>query len=173
MLILATGDGKGKTTAAIGQAIRALGRDKRVFFAQFIKSEGYPSGEDDILRGFGERLTFVKGGKGFVGILGDKLPREEHVAAAKETLALAKKAAAGGHYGLVVMDEANVAVALGLISFEALLDAVDSAASDCDIVVTGRGADPKLIARADMVTECVEIKHPFRQKVSARKGVEY
>lgn len=173
MVILATGDGKGKTTAAIGQAIRALGRGRRVFFAQFIKSEGYPSGEDDVLRGFGEKLTFVKGGKGFVGILGDSLPREEHAAAARETLALAKEAAAGGKYGLVVLDEANVALALGLISLEALLDAVDSAAADCDIVVTGRGADPKIIARADMVTECVEIKHPFHEKVAARKGVEY
>lgn len=173
MVILATGDGKGKTTAAIGQAIRALGRGRKVFFAQFIKSEGYPSGEDDILRGFGERLTFVKGGKGFVGILGDSLPREEHAAAAKETLALAKEAAVGGQYGLVVMDEANVALALELISLEALMDVLDSAAADCDIVVTGRGAHAELISRADMVTECVEVKHPFHDKIPARKGVEY
>jgi cob(I)alamin adenosyltransferase len=173
MFILATGDGKGKTTAAIGQAIRALGRGRRVFFAQFIKCEGYPSGEDDVLRGFGERLIFIKGGKGFVGILGDDLPREEHAAAARETLRLAKEAAASGEYGLAVLDEANVAQALGLITLEALLEVVDSAAPDCDVVITGRGADPKLIERADMVTECVEVKHPFRQKVAARKGLEY
>jgi cob(I)alamin adenosyltransferase len=173
MVILATGDGKGKTTAAIGQAIRALGRDRKVFFCQFIKSEGYASGEDEILRGFGERLKFIKGGKGFVGILGDTLPREEHAAAARATLALAKEAAASGEYGLVVMDEANVATSLGLISPEDLLEVVDSVAPDCDIVITGRGADPALMARAEMVTECVEIKHPFREKAPAKKGLEY
>ena len=173
MIILATGDGKGKTTAAIGQAIRALGRDRKVFFCQFIKSEGYASGEDEILRGFGERLKFVKGGKGFVGILGDTLPREEHAAAARETLALAKAAAVSGEYGLVVMDEINVAVSLGLISTEDALDVMDSAAPDCDIVLTGRGATPDMIARADMVTECMEIKHPFHEKAPARKGIEY
>src|SRR3989344_7646159 len=118
MLIVATGDGKGKTTAAIGQAIRALGRGRRVFFSQFIKCEDYPSGEDDILRGFGEQLTFIKGGKGFVGILGDKLPREEHAAAAQETLTLAAEAAAFGRYGLAILDEANVAVTLGLITVQ-------------------------------------------------------
>ncbi|OGY98646.1 MAG: hypothetical protein A2855_01285 [Candidatus Liptonbacteria bacterium RIFCSPHIGHO2_01_FULL_57_28] len=173
MLIVATGDGKGKTTAAIGQAIRALGRGRRVFFSQFIKCEDYPSGEDEILRGFGEQLTFVKGGKGFVGILGDKLPREEHAAAARETLAKCEEAAAFGQYGLVVLDEANVAAALGLIAVEDILNLVDAAAPDCDVVVTGRGADPKLIEKADMVTECKEIKHPFHQKVAARKGLEY
>jgi cob(I)alamin adenosyltransferase len=173
MVILATGDGKGKTTAAIGQAIRALGRGRKVFFAQFIKSESYPSGEDDILRGFGEQLTFIKGGKGFVGILGDSLPREEHMAAAHKTLALAKKAAASGDYGLVILDEVNVALSLDLVSLQEVLDVMDSAAPDCDMVLTGRAADPGLIARADMVTECLEVKHPFHQNIAARKGVEY
>lgn len=173
MVILATGDGKGKTTAAIGQAIRALGRDRKVFFCQFIKSEGYASGEDNVLRSFGERLKFIKGGKGFVGILGDTLPREEHAAAARATLALAREAAASGEYGLVVMDEINVAVSLGLVPVGDVLEAIESAAEDCDIVLTGRGATPEMIARADMVTECMEIKHPFHEKAPARKGVEY
>jgi cob(I)alamin adenosyltransferase len=82
MLILTTGNGKGKTTAAIGQTTRALGHGKKVFFAQFIKCDSYPSGEDEILPKL-PNLTFLKGGKGFVGICGDKLPIEEHKAAAK------------------------------------------------------------------------------------------
>ena len=173
MLIVATGDGKGKTTAAIGQAIRALGHGKRVFFAQFIKCDNYPSGEDEVLRKFGDHLTFVKGGKGFVGILGDKLPFSEHQSAAQGLLMAAAEAARSGKYELLVLDEINVAMALKLLSLDEVLAFLDSAPAACDIVFTGRGALTKILHRADFVTECVEIKHPFRKSVAAKKGIEY
>jgi cob(I)alamin adenosyltransferase len=173
MIIVATGDGKGKTTAAIGQAVRALGHGKRVFFAQFIKCDNYPSGEDNILRGFEGRLTFVKGGKGFVGICGDKLPIAEHRAAARKTFALAEEAARSGNYDMIVLDEVNVAVALKLIAPGEVLEFLDSIPPSCDVVLTGRNADPRVIRKADFVTECVLIKHPYHKKVAARKGIEF
>ena len=173
MLIVATGNGKGKTTAAVGQAVRALGRGRKVFFAQFVKSDGYPSGEDEVLRGLAPGITFLKGGKGFVGILGDKLPIEEHRGAAAKTLGAALEAARSGQYGLIVLDEANVAVALDLVPLKALLDFLAAVPSECDVMLTGRMADPEILRRADFVTECVEVKHPFHDKVPAKKGVDY
>lgn len=173
MLIVATGNGKGKTTAAIGQAIRAMGHGKRVFFAQFIKCDGYPSGEDIVLRKFGDQLTFVKGGKGFVGICGDKLPFAEHRDAAEATFLAAKSAACSGQYELVVLDEVNVALALKLLTRKEVIDFLDSVPASCDLVFTGRNADAKILQRADFITECVEIKHPFRKEVAAKKGIEY
>ena len=174
MLIVITGDGKGKTTAAIGQSVRALGGGKRVFFAQFIKSDGYPSGEDAMLRALGEdRLVFLKGGKGFVGILGDKLPFSEHCEAAEKTLLAAREAVRSGLYDLVVLDEINVALYLKLVSLESVMEVLDMVAPSRDIVLTGRHADPKICVRADIVTECMEIKHPFQNDVAAKKGIEY
>lgn len=172
MLIITTGDGKGKTTGAIGQAIRAVGAGKNVFFAQFIKCDGYPSGEDTLLRSL-PGVTFVKGGKGFVGILGDTLPREEHARAARATLDEARAAAVSRGFDLVILDEANVAMSLGLLSRAEVMEFLRNVPKTCDVVMTGRGADPTLVEYADMVTECREIKHPFHQNVPARKGIEY
>ncbi len=174
VLIVATGNGKGKTTAAIGQAVRAMGHGRRVFFAQFIKSDGFPSGEDRLLRtAFGDQLTFLKGGRGFVGICGDTLPFAEHRAAALATLDAVREAVASGSYGLLVLDEANVAMALKLIAREEMDDFLAAVPVECDVVITGRGADESIISRADFVTECVEVKHPFHSKVPAKKGIEY
>lgn len=173
MLIVITGNGKGKTTSAIGQTIRALGQGKKVFFAQFIKSDGYPSGEDKMLRGLAPRVKFVKGGKGFVGILGDKLPRSVHIAAARKTLAAGLAAVKSGRYDLIIMDEANVALSLKLITLKDLVALVRATPKDKDLILTGRGAHSQIIKMASLVTECTEIKHPYYQKVAARKGLEY
>lgn len=173
MLIVITGDGKGKTTAAIGQAIRALGQGQKVFMAQFIKSESYPSGEDAILKAFRPRVKFLKGGKGFVGILGDKLPFAEHRAAAKKTFAEFTRALRARAYGLYILDELNVALKLKLISLGDIVPVLRGIPEDVNVIVTGRGIHPLIAQMADLVTECKEVKHPFRQKVAARKGLEY
>lgn len=173
MLIVATGNGKGKTTAAVGQAIRALGRGKRVFFAQFIKCESYPSGEDEVLRNLGEKITFIKGGKGFVGIQGDTLSLAEHQSAARKTLALAKTAATSGDYEMIILDELNVAIALDLVGIKDVLDFLSAIPDSCDVMLTGRDADARILDRADFVTECLEIKHPFHKKILAKKGIDY
>ncbi|MDR3582320.1 MAG: cob(I)yrinic acid a,c-diamide adenosyltransferase [Candidatus Pacebacteria bacterium] len=177
MFMVFTGNGKGKTTAAIGQAIRALGDGKRVFMTQFIKSTGYPSGEDGMLPQMTSRtgglMHFEKGGLGFVGILGDKLPFEEHCAAAVTTLARAKEAMLSGKYDLVILDEVNVALDLKLIDLPAALAFLDAVPASVDVIFTGRYAHSEVLFRADLATRCEELSHPYRGGEKARKGVEY
>jgi cob(I)alamin adenosyltransferase len=177
MFMIFTGNGKGKTTAAIGQAVRALGDGKRVFMTQFIKSHGYPSGEDGMLSGMtsknGGCMHFEKGGLGFVGILGDKLPFKEHCEAAVATLARAEKAMLSGEYDLVILDEINVALDLKLIELSAVLSFLNVIPVTVDVIFTGRYAHTDILSRADLATRCDELAHPYQNRVPARKGVEY
>ncbi|MFA4941390.1 MAG: cob(I)yrinic acid a,c-diamide adenosyltransferase [Patescibacteria group bacterium] len=173
MLLILTGNGKGKTTSAIGQAIRVLGQGGKVFFAQFIKSESFSAGEDKILSSLGENFHFEKGGLGFVGILGDKLPVEEHKKKAEETFLKASKAALSGIYKLVVFDEINNALSLNLLSESAVLDFVKKVPKETDVMFTGRNAPVSFIEIADLVTDCAEIKHPFKEGVPGEKGREF
>lgn len=173
MILVFTGNGKGKTTAAIGQCVRALGRGKRVAFIQFIKSADFPSGEDSVLATFGDKVLYHKGGLGFVGILGDKLPIKEHQKAAAKTLKKAASIIGEKQYELVVLDEINVALKLGLIKLINVLKLVNQLPKDTDLILTGRDAPMELIRKADLATEFREIKHPFRKKVLAKKGIEY
>ncbi len=172
-----TGNGKGKTTAAIGQAIRALGQGKRVFMIQFIKSDRYPSGEDAVLpalaaQGSG-RLHFEKGGLGFVGILGDELPFAEHQAAAREALARASEAARSGAYDLVILDEVNVALDLRLITLPEVTAFLDGLPEGIDAIFTGRYAHSEVLFRADLATRCEELCHPYAKHAKAKRGIEY
>src|SRR3989338_4874809 len=123
MLYIFTGDGKGKTTAALGQAIRAVGEGKRVLMVQFIKGP-WKSGEDESAKLLAPNFKLLKMGKGFVGIMGDTLPREEHVKAAKEGLAFAKKEIESGNWDIVILDEINNAVSLGLLPKEKVLELI-------------------------------------------------
>ena len=180
MILLFTGNGKGKTTSAIGQAIRVIGQGRRVAFFQFIKSKKWPSGEDSSLLRFGKSLKFFKGGKGFVGIMGDKLPFYVHERAAKETLKKAKKFIFSKKYGLVVLDEINVALSLKLLNLKdvlklirALRQAQGKQKKEMDLILTGRNAPRTLIKIADLVTEFKEIKHPFSKGIQGKRGREY
>ncbi len=123
MIHLYTGNGKGKTTAALGLAMRAIGDGKKVFMIQFIKGP-WPSGEDKSHKAFGENFVLVKGGKGFVGILNDTLPRSEHEQAARTTLERAEIEIETGVWDIVILDEVNVACDVGLISVQDVLDVV-------------------------------------------------
>ncbi|MFA5173122.1 MAG: cob(I)yrinic acid a,c-diamide adenosyltransferase [Candidatus Paceibacterota bacterium] len=173
MFLIITGNGKGKTTSAIGQAIRVLGQGGKVFFAEFIKSDNFPAGEDKILSNFGENFHFEKGGLGFVGILGDKLPIEEHKKKAEETFQKASMAATSGAYNLVVFDEINNALSLNLLSESSVLDFVKKVPKETDIMFTGRNAPVSFLQIADLATDCAEIKHPFQEGVSGEKGREF
>lgn len=173
MFLIITGDGKGKTTSAIGQSIRVLGQNKKVFFTQFIKSESFPAGEDKILSSFGKNFHFEKGGLGFVGILGDNLPFNDHKKKAEETFFKASKAALSGIYDLVVFDEINNALSLNLLSESAVLNFIKKNPKKIDIIFTGRNASNSFIKIADLVTECKEIKHPFLKGVLGKKGREF
>lgn len=172
MLSVFTGNGKGKTTAALGQAIRALGRGKKIIIFQFIKGAQYPSGEENALKDF-KNLKFIKGGKGFVGILGDRLPLSVHKKAAQKTFRNAKKTILSKKYDLVILDEINVALHLKLLSKKEVLNLVKNYPKDIELIFTGRNAPRELCAKADLVTEFKELKHYYHKGVKAKRGREF
>lgn len=162
-----TGNGKGKTTAAIGLALRALGAGWRVFIAQFLKTGDYS--EHKALARFSDLLTIKTYGRN-VFIRGT--PEDEDIRLAQEAMQEIAASVASEQYRLVVLDEANVAIHYGLIRVEQILDLFDQSPKGIEFVITGRHADPRLIARADLVTEMLEVKHYYQQGVKARVGVE-
>ncbi|MBI2096874.1 MAG: cob(I)yrinic acid a,c-diamide adenosyltransferase [Candidatus Sungbacteria bacterium] len=172
MIIINTGDGKGKTTAALGQALRAVGEGKEVLMIQFIKGP-WKSGEDKSAKFLHPHFELRKMGKGFVGILGDTLSRAEHEKAAREALAIAKAEAEKGIWDMLILDEVNNALHLELISLGEVLDFIDRYPKDKHLILTGRDATEAIIERADIVTEMREIKHIFREGVKAKRGIEY
>lgn len=173
MIIVFTGDGKGKTTAAIGQGLRALGHGRRVICFQFIKSKRFPSGEEESVKQFGSRFRLIKGGLGFVGILGDRLPRSAHRAAARRTFERARQAALSGRYHLVIFDEVNVAVSLGLLLERTVARFLRAVPEKVDVILTGRGAPQAFFDHAHLVTVFRAEKHPFAGGAAARRGVEF
>lgn len=140
---------------------------------QFIKSKKWPTGEEEALKVFGAKLKFIKGGRGFVGIMGDKLPFLVHKKAAQKTLEIAKKEILSEKYNLVVLDEINVALSLKLISLKEVLKLVALAPKQVDIILTGRGAPKQLFKIADIVTNFQEIKHPFQKSILGKRGIEF
>ena len=162
-----TGNGRGKTTAAIGLAIRALGAGWRVFIAQFLKTGEYS--EHKALARFSDLLTIKTYGRN-VFIRGT--PEDEDIQLAQEALKEIAESVASEQYRLVVLDEANVAIRYGLIKVEQILDLLEQSPKGIEFIITGRHADPRLVARADLVTEMQEVKHYYHQGVKARVGVE-
>jgi cob(I)alamin adenosyltransferase len=162
-----TGAGKGKTTAALGLALRAAGAGLRVFIAQFLK--GRRCSEHKALERFSDLITVRLCGRGEF-IRGE--PALEDIEAARQGLREARAALASGHYKVVVLDEASEATHLGLFSAEELIEAVGGKAKGVEVVITGRHASPKLLGVADLVTEMREVKHYFARGVKARRGIE-
>ncbi len=165
---LYTGNGKGKTTAAVGLATRAAGRGLRVLFIQFMKPDG-GYGEQTALRKLGVEVRAF-GRDAFV-----KMDRPDDVDArlAKEGLEFARNALSSGEYDLIVMDEVNVAAHCGLVNVEEVVEALRNRAERTEAVLTGRYAPAAFIEIADLVTEMREVKHYFRKGVMAREGVEF
>jgi cob(I)alamin adenosyltransferase len=163
-----TGDGKGKTSAAIGAVIRALGHGLKVYIGFFMK--GRPSGERDILSRLPNVTMERFGGGGFVDRANIKAEEREQ---AKRGLAAASKAMLSGNYDLVVLDEINLAVAWKLVERDEVLKLIDNKPEGVELILTGRQADSKLIQSADLVTEMLKIKHPYDEGVRAREGIEY
>ena len=176
MLYIYTGNGKGKTTAALGQAMRAVGEGKRVLMAQFIKGP-WKSGEDESAKLLSPNFKLVKMGKGFVGIMGDKLTRVEHEKAAGEALEYAKKEIESGRWDIIILDEVNNAVSLNLVSKEKVLDFIKLANYPTSklehLILTGRDAPQEFIDRADLVTEMKDVKHPYEKGIKGKRGLEY
>ena len=169
-ILIFTGDGKGKTTAALGMVLRAHGHGIPVAVVQFIKSDT-ETGEFAALKEMAG-VEIVVTGLGFV-----PRPTEprfaDHCRAAEEGLRIAAEAAFSGRYGVVVLDEVCMAVALKLLVEDAVLEVLHGAAPDCTVVLTGRGATAELIQAADTVSEVRCIKHGFDHGRKAQKGVEF
>jgi cob(I)alamin adenosyltransferase len=173
LVIVLTGDGKGKTTSALGMALRASGHQKKVLIIQFIKN--YKSyGELKFVKKFpGVNIEIKTFGKGYVGIRGDKKPREAHSQAAQKAFAYAQEVINSKKYFLVILDEINIALNLKLLKVDDVLKFLKSKPKDLHLVLTGRGAPKKVIQAADLVTEMKEIKHPYKKGILAQKGIEF
>jgi cob(I)alamin adenosyltransferase len=173
LTLVFTGDGKGKTTAAIGLTVRAVGNHMRVFFLQFIKGQ-WKTGERDVLRSLpGVDLEVT--GRGFTieSLRNPNIPMEDHAAAAAHGWQVAQQIVHAGQYDLVVLDEILGAVSAGLVPLEELVALVKSKPATLHLVLTGRGAPPELVNAADLVSEVQPIKHPFDQGIKAQRGIEF
>ena len=162
-----TGDGQGKTTAAMGLALRAAGAGLKVFIAQFVKSEKYS--EIFALERFPELITCRQYGSG-CWLQGR--PSDEDVRLAKSALEEVRRIVAAGGHDVVILDEANIATYFGLLTVDDLTALIDIKPPGVELVFTGRKADPKLIERADLVSEMREVKHYYQKGVLARKGFD-
>jgi cob(I)alamin adenosyltransferase len=164
-----TGDGKGKTTAALGLALRAAGAGLRVFIAQFIKKARCSEHAivDERLK---DLITVKQFGEGL--ILGRK-SRASDAKAAQFGLTEVKKIIGSGQYDVVVLDEINVAVQHHLIDLADLLDIMEKKPREIELVITGRGANEQVIEKADLVTEMKDVKHYWEKKIRARRGIEW
>lgn len=162
-----TGNGKGKTTAALGLALRAAGAGRRVFIGQFLKQGEYS--EVKALKRFDDLITLRQYGQGrFLR----EAPTPEEIEAAAAGLLEIRSILTGGRHDVVIVEEGNVAAACGLFDVDDLLALLDIRPKTTEMVITGRGAHPRLIEKADLVTEMKEVKHYFQQGVTARIGIE-
>lgn len=164
-----TGNCKGKTTAALGLALRAVGRGLKVVMIQFMKGGG-PYGEHLAAERLAPDLTIIPTGR--EGWVNRDNPAQEDVELAVAALKLAREKLLSCEYDLVILDEVNGAVGFGLIKVAELLELMRLRPEKVELVLTGRGADPKVIEAADLVTEMVEIKHYYKAGVASRIGIE-
>jgi len=164
-----TGDGKGKTSAAIGAVIRALGHGLKVYIALFMKGD-YLYGERKILSGLPGVTLESFGSSQFID---PENIKPEEIEQARKALAAAREAMLGGEYDLVVLDEVNLAVAFNLLGVEEVLGLIEAKPEGVELILTGRRADTELVRVADLVTECLKIKHPYDSGVEGREGFEY
>jgi cob(I)alamin adenosyltransferase len=169
LLIVNTGPGKGKTTAAFGLALRMLGYGKKVGVVQFIKG-AWHTGEKDAFAAFGERIVWHTMGEGFTWETQD-LARD--IAAAERAWAKALELMADPTISLIVLDELNIALRYDYLDLGKVVDALKSRRSDLHVVVTGRNAKPALVEAADLVTEMTAVKHHFSAGVKAQQGIEF
>jgi len=169
LLIVHTGTGKGKSTAAFGLALRTLGRGRRVGVVQFIKG-GWHTGERDAFAAFGDQVSWHTMGEGFTWETQD-LARD--VAAAERAWSKALELMADGRFSLVILDELNIALRYEYLALDTVVGALTSRRDGLHVVVTGRNAKPALIEAADLVTEMTLVKHHFAAGVKAQSGIEF
>ena len=169
LLIVHTGKGKGKSTAAMGLAVRALGHGMRVGIVQFVKG-AWETGERDILAKFPDLVTMKAMGEGFTW---DTQDRQRDIAAARAAWDFAREMIADPSYGMVILDELNIVLRYDYLPLDEVVETLGGRRHDLHVVVTGRNAKDELIEVADLVTEMTMVKHPFRSGVKAQAGIEF
>lgn len=169
LLMVHTGKGKGKTTAAMGLAMRALGNGMKVGIIQFVKGK-WETGEREIFEHFPDQVAIKVMGEGFSW---DSQDRQRDIAAAEAAWDMAKEMISDPQYGLVVLDELNIPLRYDHLDINDVVAGLLQKQPDTHVVVTGRNAKPELIEAADMVTDMTMVKHHFRDDVKAQKGIEF
>ncbi len=171
LVIIYTGEGKGKTTAALGLVLRAVGYKKKCLIVQFGKI--WFTGELEGVKKLAPFVKFIQGGRGFVKILGDTLPISEHKKVARATFDMLYNEVTRNIWDVVIADEIVGAVSSGLLPQSLAVKLIKNKPRGLDLVLTGHHAPKKLIDMADLVTEMQEIKHPFQEGILAKKGIDF
>lgn len=169
LLIVHTGTGKGKSTAAFGMALRAIGHGMKLGVVQFVKG-AWNTGERTVLERFPEQVTIKALGEGFTWNTAD---RARDISAARAAFEEAKRMIADPSFGMVILDELNIVLRYDYLPLDEVLAVLRAKPRDLHVVVTGRNAKPELIELADLVTEMTMVKHPFKSGVKAQKGIEF
>ena len=172
LVVVLTGNGKGKTSSALGMAVRAVGHGMRIRIVQFMKGDLYAGEWDGIPKIEGD-IEIVQTGKGFCGIQGNPYPMEEHRANAQEAITLIHEIMEHERVDLLILDEINNALHLKLIDLAQVTAILDARPATMHLVLTGRDAHPEIIEQADTVSEVREIKHAFRKDIEPQPGIDY
>ena len=172
LVIVITGHGKGKTTTALGIAVRACGHNMRVCIIQFMKGDLY-TGEWDGIKKLGSQVELLSTGKGFCGIQGNPYPYEEHRENAHDAIQLTHQKMESGQYDILILDEINNALKLRLVDLEQVLKIIHGKPPLMHLVLTGRDAHPQIIEMADTVSEIKEVKHAYQKGIEPQPGIDY
>ena len=171
LIIVNTGPGKGKTTAAMGTALRAVGNGLKVLMLQFLKGSWH-YGELDAVKGFGDNFVMKQMGRGFVKVGGAETDPED-VKMVEQAWAEAREAILSGRWDLVVLDEINYAIGYGMLDPAKVVEVLKQKPEMVHVILTGRNAHPSIVEIADTVTEMREVKHAYQKGIQAQRGIEY
>jgi len=171
LIIVNTGPGKGKTTAAMGTALRAVGQGMRVLMLQFLKGSWH-YGELEAVKEFGDKFVMKQMGRGFVKV-GTEKPDPEDVRMVEEAWSEAERAISSGEWDLVILDEINYAISYGMLDPGKVVDALQRKPAMVHVILTGRNAHPTIVEVSDTVTEMRQVKHAYEKGVMAQRGIEY
>ncbi len=172
LVLVITGHGKGKTTTALGIAVRACGHNMRVSMIQFMKGDIY-AGEWEGIKKLNCEVELIPTGKGFCGIQGNPYPYEEHRANAQDAIRLVHQKMETDPPDVLILDEINNALALKLVDLEQVLEIIRNNPPQMHLVLTGRDARPEVIERADTVSDILEVKHAYQQDIEPQPGIDY
>jgi cob(I)alamin adenosyltransferase len=172
LVVVITGNGKGKTTTALGIIVRACGHNLRTSMIQFMKGDIY-AGEWDGIKKMNCQVELISTGKGFCGIQGNPYPYKEHRENAQEAIRLTRQKMGSGQFDILILDEINNALSLHLVDLDQVLEIIERKPLEMHLVLTGRDAHPQVIELADTVSEINEIKHAYRKGIEPQPGIDY